>query len=158
LTARFATFGLALALSACARPGSGSGPAATAAPTGPRVLLPSGVAVRVELAVSDAERTQGLMFRESHAADAGMLFLFDDAGSRPFWMKNCHFPLDIVHLTKDGTVVDVLANIPPCAADPCPTYPNTDPSDTVLEINAGAAAKNGLARGARVRFVEVPGR
>ena len=38
-------------------------------------------------------------------------------------MKNCHFPLDIVHLTKDGTVVDVLANVPPCAADPCPTYP-----------------------------------
>lgn len=158
MTARPALFGLALAFSACAPPGSGSAPAATAAPPGPRAVLSSGAAFRLELATTDAERAQGLMFRESLPEGAGMLFLFDGAAIRPFWMKNCHFPLDIVHLTADGTVVDVLANVPPCAADPCPTYPNTVPSDTVLEINAGAAAKNGLARGARVRFVEVPGR
>jgi len=158
LTRRPAALGLAFALAACARPGSGTAPAPTPAPSGPRTVLPSGDSVRVELAASDAERAQGLMFRESLAPDAGMLFLFEGAAIRPFWMKNCHFPLDIVHLTKDGTVVDVLTNIPPCAADPCPTYPNTVPSDTVLEINAGAAAKSGLVRGAVVRFVGVPGR
>jgi hypothetical protein len=112
----------------------------------------------VELAVTDAERAQGLMFRESLAEGAGMLFLFDGTEIRPFWMKACHFPLDIIHLTKDGTVVEVLANVPPCAADPCPTYPPAAASDTVLELNAGVAARSGLLRGARVRYVEVPGR
>jgi hypothetical protein len=126
--------------------------------TGPRVVLPGGAVVRVELAVTETERAQGLMFRESLAADAGMLFLFDGLEVRPFWMKNCHFPLDIVHLTKDGTVVDVLANVPPCPADPCPNHTPAAASDTVLEVNAGAAAKGGLAPGAKVRFVEVPGR
>jgi uncharacterized membrane protein (UPF0127 family) len=158
LRARLALFALALALSACARPGSGSAPAATAAPSGPRAVLPSGTVFHLELATTDAERAQGLMFRESLREDAGMLFLFDGTAIRPFWMKNCHFPLDIVHLTKDGTVVDVLPNVPPCAADPCPTYANTAPSDTVLEITAGSAAKNGLVVGAKVRFMEVPGR
>jgi hypothetical protein len=108
LTARPALLGLALVLLACARPGSGSAPAATAAPSGPRAVLPSGAAFRLELATTDADRAQGLMFRESLPEGVGMLFLFDGAAIRPFWMRNCHFPLDIVHLTKDGTVVDVL--------------------------------------------------
>ncbi|MGE5345702.1 MAG: DUF192 domain-containing protein, partial [Acidithiobacillales bacterium] len=107
---------------------------------------------------TDAERAQGLMFRESLPKDAGMLFLFEGDSIRPFWMKNCHFPLDIVHLVGDGTVVDVLPNVPPCAEEPCPNYTPKAASDTVLEINAGAAAKNGVVKGARVRFVEVPGR
>ena len=146
-----ATIGLALV--ACARSGPASAP-----PASPRVLLPSGAVVWVELALTDAERAQGLMYRESLADGAGMLFVFEGLESRPFWMKNCHFPLDIVHLTKDGTVVDVLAGVPPCAADPCPTYPPAAASDTVLELNAGAAAKSGLVRGAKLRFVDVPGR
>jgi uncharacterized membrane protein (UPF0127 family) len=158
MSARLAALSLGLALIACAPAGSGPLPAGTAAPAGPRVILPSSAVVRVELAVTDAERTQGLMFRESLAADAGMLFLFDGAELRPFWMRNCHFPLDIVHLTKDGTVVDVLANVPPCTADPCPTYPPAASSDTVLELNAGVAAKSGLLRGVKIRFVDVPER
>ena len=158
MSARFAALSLGLSLIACAPSGSGPAPGATAAVTGPRVVLPGGAVVRVELAVTETERAQGLMFRESLAADAGMLFLFDGLEVRPFWMKNCHFPLDIVHLTKDGTVVDVLANVPPCPADPCPNHTPAAASDTVLEVNAGAAAKGGLAPGAKVRFVEVPGR
>ena len=148
---------LALALSSCS-----PSPAAPAPPTpeerGPRVVLPSGKVVTVEIAATEAERTQGLMFRESLPADAGMLFLFDTAEARPFWMKNCHFPLDIVHLGSDGTVVDVLANVPPCATEPCPSVAPKAASTTVLELNAGVAAANGVVPGARLRLVEIPGR
>jgi len=149
---------LALLLAGCACSGPAPAPAATAALAGPRVVLPSDAAVRVELAVTDAERAQGLMFREFLAPDAGMLFLFDTPDLRPFWMKDCHFPLDIVHLASDGTVVDVLAAVPPCASDPCPTFSPKVTSTIVLELNAGVAAKNGLVPGAKVRFVEIPGR
>ena len=158
MSARLAALSFGLALLACAPSRSGPAPAATAASAGPRVVLPSGAVFLVELAVTDAERAQGLMFRESLAEGAGMLFLFDGTEIRPFWMKACHFPLDIIHLTKDGTVVDVLQNVPPCAADPCPTYPPAAASDTVLELNAGVAARSGLLRGAVVRYVDVPGR
>jgi len=148
---------LAVALASCS-----PSPAAPAAPTpaarGPRVVLPSGRAVTVELATTEAERTQGLMFRESLPADAGMLFLFDTAEARPFWMKNCHFPLDIVHMNSDGTVVDVLANVPPCAADPCPNFPPKAASTTVIELNAGVAAANGVVPGAKLTLAGIPGR
>ena len=100
------------------------------------------------------------MFRESMPRFAGMVFLFDGLEIRPFWMKNCHFPLDMIYATRDGTVVDVLKNVPPCASDPAPcesVVPKAK-ADTVLEVNAGVAGANGAAPGARLKWVGIPGR
>ena len=137
-----------------------SGPAATALGTGPRVVLPSGRVIAVEIAVTNQEKAQGLMFRESMPRDAGMVFPFEGLEIRPFWMKNCHFPLDLVYATRDGTIVDVLKNVPPCAPDPAPCN-NVTPkavSDTVLEVNGGVADANGAVVGAKLKWVEIPGR
>ena len=153
-----------LAASACSRPAtSHAGPAASSAPApaaGPRVVLPSGAAITVEVAVTDRERAQGLMFRESMPRAAGMVFLFDGLEIRPFWMKNCHFPLDMVYATKDGTVVDVLKNVPPCAPDPepCNSVVPGAKADTVLEVNAGVAEANRAVPGAKLKWVGIPGR
>jgi uncharacterized protein len=144
-------------------PGASSASAATSGPaaaSGPRIVLPSGTAITVEIAVTDQEKAQGLMFRESMPKDAGMVFPFDDLEIRPFWMKNCHFSLDLIYATKDGTIVDVLRNVPPCAPDPAPCD-NVTPkakSDTVLEVNAGVADANGAVPGANLTWVGIPGR
>ena len=98
------------------------------------------------------------MFRESLAPASGMVFVFDSLEVRPFWMKNCHFALDMVFARKDGSVVDVLAGVPPCEADPCPSYPPRAPADTVVELAAGEAKRNGVVPGARLRFLSVPER
>ncbi|MGZ6970602.1 MAG: hypothetical protein ACXVID_02970, partial [Thermoanaerobaculia bacterium] len=54
-----------LSAAACSRPatspGAASPSAAPATPSGPRVVLPSGAAVSVEVAITDQERAQGLM-------------------------------------------------------------------------------------------------
>ena len=142
----------------CGTPSSPS--ASSPAPAGPRVVLPSGAVITVELARTDAEKAQGLMFRESMPKDAGMVFLFEGLQIRPFWMKNCHFPLDLVYATKDGTIVDVLKSVPPCAPDPAPCL-NVTPkakSDTVLEVNAGVADANGAVVGAKLKWLGIPGR
>jgi uncharacterized membrane protein (UPF0127 family) len=131
---------------------------ATPASPGPRVVLPSGTVVGVEIAKNDEERTQGLMYRASMPKDHGMVFLFTGVEIRPFWMKNCHFPLDLIYTLADGTIVDVLRDVPPCAADPCPNFPPKAASDTVVEVNAGVAPANGVVPGAKLRFVEIPGR
>jgi uncharacterized membrane protein (UPF0127 family) len=153
-----------LTAAACSRPATSPGAApvsaAPATPSGPRVVLPSGAVVTVEVAVTDQERAQGLMFRESMPKDAGMVFLFDGLEIRPFWMKNCHFPLDMIYATKDGTVVDVLKNVPPCAPDPAPCEGVTPKAkaDTVLEVNAGVADAQGAVPGVKLKFVSIPGR
>lgn len=163
---RLAAAGLILATAACAAD-RGSTAAAPAAPTkaaanvtGPRVVMPNGSVISVELALTDQEKAQGLMFRESMPRDAGMVFPFEGLEIRPFWMKNCHFPLDLVYATKDGTVVEVVKALPPCPPDPAPC-PNTAPkqkSDTVLEVNAGVADATGAVPGAKLKWVEIPGR
>ena len=153
-----------LAAAACSRPAASPGAApASAAPdaaSGPRALLPSGAAISVDVAVTDQEKAQGLMFRESMPKNAGMVFLFEGLEIRPFWMKNCHFPLDMIYTTKDGTVVDVLRSVPPCAPDPAPcesVVPKAK-ADTVLEVNAGVAEAEGAVPGAKLRFLSIPGR
>jgi len=98
------------------------------------------------------------MFRESLAESSGMVFVFDAPEPRAFWMKNCHFPLDMVFALADGRVVDVLEGVPPCAADPCPSFPSKAPADTVVELTAGEARRHGVVPGARLRFLSVPGR
>ena len=162
-----------VATAACSKPATSSGaPAAASAtaasartagtttPSGPHVILPSGTAITVEVAATDQEKAQGLMFRESMPKDAGMVFPFDGLEIRPFWMKNCHFPLDMIYATKDGTIVDVLKNVPPCAPDPAPCV-NVTPkakADTVLEVNAGVADAEGAVPGVKLKWVGIPGR
>jgi hypothetical protein len=130
----------------------------TPASSGPRVVLPSGTVFALEVARTSEQITQGLMFRESLAPSAGMVFLFEAPEPRSFWMKNCHFALDMVFALKDGSVVDVLENVPPCTADPCPSYPSKAPADTVVELTAGEAKRHGVVSGARLAFLSVPGR
>jgi uncharacterized membrane protein (UPF0127 family) len=150
-------------LLAAALLGCPSSPAPSSAPSpppkpAPAVVFPSGVAIAVEVALTDEQRSQGLMFRASMPDGAGMIFLFDGLEIRPFWMKNCHFPLDMIYTLSDGTIVDVLKNVPPCKADPCPSFPPKAKSDTVVEVNAGIADKNGAVPGAKLKWVGIPGR
>jgi len=50
-----------------------------------------------------------------------MVFIFEDVGFYPFWMKNTLIPLDMIWLDADHRVVSVAESVPPCKADPCPT-------------------------------------
>jgi len=158
-------FALVLALAAatvstsCGDPSAGPAPFPAASPApGPRAVLPDGRIISLEVARTPEQLAQGLMFRASMPADAGMVFLFEKAGPQAFWMKNCHFPLDMVFMLADGTVTALLENVPPCAHDPCPSYPAGADADTVLELNAGIARASGVSVGKKVTFAAVPGR
>ena len=56
----------------------------------------------VEIADDAAERSAGLMFRESMADDRGMLFVFPETKEAGFWMKNTPMPLDLIFIGEDG--------------------------------------------------------
>ena len=149
---------LAAASAACGGPSGGTGHPAGSPPPAPQAVLPDGRVISLEVARTPEQLAQGLMFRASMPADSGMVFLFETAGPQAFWMKNCHFPLDMVFLVADGKVTALLENVPPCAGDPCPSYPAGADADTVLELNAGIARAAGITVGKKVRFVAVPGR
>jgi uncharacterized membrane protein (UPF0127 family) len=63
--------------------------------------------LNVELALSEAEQTQGLMYRESLDDGRGMLFVFDRDKLASFWMKNTLVPLSIAYINSDGSILEI---------------------------------------------------
>lgn len=107
----------------------------------------------VELANTDERRALGLMYRKALSPDMGMLFVFLDSDYRSFWMKNTLIELDIIYIDSAKKVVHIEARVPPCKADPCPSYPSSQPARYVLELGGGEAERLGLKPGDRVDFI-----
>lgn len=107
--------------------------------------------LRAEVADTLQARIRGLMFRKSLSEDEGMLFVFEESARHSFWMKNMSFPLDIIWISADKTVVDIARNVTPCVED-CPALVPRLPSRYVLEVSAGFATRHRVEVGDRVRF------
>jgi uncharacterized membrane protein (UPF0127 family) len=118
-----------------------------------KVFFANGKSVTAELAVSDAERARGLMFREKILPDQGMLFVFEREDLHSFWMKNTLVPLDMLWLDSQRRVIHIEANVPPCKEDPCPSYGPGIPARYVLELRGGGAAENGIKPNDQLQFV-----
>lgn len=125
-------------------------PAATA--TGPRVILPNGFVVNVEVVADDELRAQGLMYRDALDPAAGMLFFFPVEGDYPFWMKNTRIPLDIIWIDASQRIAHIKHDVPPCRTEECPSYPPNAKAKYVFEIAAGGAKRHGLKAGDQLRF------
>lgn len=98
----------------------------------------------IEVADTEQSRDRGLMFRQSLAPDAGMLFDFFNDQPVEFWMVNTFIPLDMVFISSTGVVKTIHANARP--QDPTP-IPSGVPVEFVLEIPGGRAAEIGLRPG-----------
>jgi uncharacterized membrane protein (UPF0127 family) len=92
----------------------------------------------IELALTQPQMAQGLMFRRALAADAGMLFDYGDPQQIAMWMKNTLIPLDMVFIAKDGKVVDFHERAVPMSLD---TIETKVPARAVLEVNAGTITR-----------------
>ena len=116
----------------------------------PAVVLPDGAVIAVEVVADPETRALGLMHRPSLRADRGMLFLFPDIDVHSFWMKDTLIPLDIIWIDDSSRVVHVKANVPPCKADPCPSYTPSGAARYVLELASGQAAAHGVVAGSQI--------
>ena len=101
----------------------------------------------VELAVSDAQKSRGLMYRRTLAADAGMLFDYRISQRITMWMRNTLIPLDMIFIGADGRVVNVAERtIPQSEA----IIASKGRARAVLEVNGGTASRLGIKPGAKV--------
>lgn len=146
----------------CAAPDAPPPPVRSTAPAAaiadlPQAILPDGFAISLEVPETDAEKAEGLMYRASLPEDQGMLFVLAHPSRPSLWMKNTWVALDLVFLDADGTVVEVLANLPPCRDEPCPQYSPGTPASAVLELAAGTAARHNTTAGSVLAFANVPG-
>lgn len=115
------------------------------------VETPSGqIAFRVELAETPAQRQRGLMWRSELPDDYGMLFLYNQAEPRRFWMRNTITALDIIFFDENGVYVSQARGRP---LDETP-LPSAGPTQFILEIRAGLAETYGIGEGSRLLAVE----
>ncbi len=106
-----------------------------------------GEEIFLEVAATPQQQSLGLMYRDALPADRGMLFPLGRPRPVSFWMKNVPVPLDMVFVYQ-GTIQAIAVDVPPCVADPCPTYgPDGQLIDHVIELRGGRSVELGLAVG-----------
>ena len=101
----------------------------------------------VELAVTDEERSRGLMFRRSVPQSYGMLFDFKRDQEVTMWMRNTYVSLDMIFIQSDGRIRRIAENT---ENESDKIIPSGGQVRAVLEVAAGTARKLGIEPGDRV--------
>lgn len=100
----------------------------------PVVSLTAGMhVIRAEVASTDAERQQGLMFREKMGPNEGMVFLFHAPASVCMWMKNTLIPLSVAFIDEHGQIINIEDMQPHTTDSHCAKKP----VHYALEMNLG---------------------
>jgi uncharacterized membrane protein (UPF0127 family) len=117
---------------------------------------------RIELALSEKEQQQGLMWRKTLDEEQGMLFVRQEAQIMSFWMKNTLVPLDIIFLDQDGVIVKIWQM--PVEEQQrqgeslndyegrMPTYSSGKPASFALELKAGVSEVLQLKPGDKINL------
>ena len=105
-------------------------PAARAASVQPlEIATRSGVQVfSVEMATTEEEKQNGLMYRKELPDGKGMLFDFSPEQQISMWMKNTYISLDMIFIRADGRILRIAEN--------------TEPHSTKI-ISSGGLARGG---------------
>ena len=91
-----------------------------------------------EIADSFFSRFRGLMFRKEIAED----YALHITPCNQIHMLNMRFPIDVIYLSENGTVVEIHENVQPNKI--CKTVKS---AKSVIELNASMSAKLGIETG-----------
>ena len=106
--------------------------------------------IHAEVAADFGSRSQGLMYRESLAPNAGMLFIFGEPETQCMWMKNTLIPLSVAFMDADGRIINI-ADMQPGSEQ---THCSTKPAALALEMTRGWFAQRGIKAGAKIGGLE----
>lgn len=114
------------------------------------------VIIKVEMAETDKQHEQGLMFRKKLQSNEGMLFVFSDEQIRSFWMKNTIINLSIGYFDKNKKLIDVqeMKAVNSVLVENPPAYPSTLPAKYALEMTEGWFKKNKINLGSVFKFLK----
>lgn len=105
--------------------------------------------VVAEVAATNDQRAQGLMYRQEVPDGTGMLFVFEESAVRSFWMENTYVALDIAFMDPGFRIVDIQ-QMEPLTTD---FHESRAPAMFALEVRKGWFAEKGIGVGARPQIV-----
>lgn len=108
--------------------------------------------LRLYVATNPEQTTKGLSDTAELPDGHGMLFYIPNRHQLRFWMKDMHYPIDMLWLDHDRRVIHIESNVSP------DTYPRqfANPSGTdahyVLELNSGDASRHNVNLGDQLHY------
>jgi uncharacterized membrane protein (UPF0127 family) len=108
--------------------------------------------LKVELAMNEPQRMQGLMYRDKLGKNDGMLFVFDEIAYHSMWMKNTLIPLSVAFIDDKGEILNIL-DMEPQTLD---THTAAGPSRYAIETNKGWFAEKKIKAGDKVTGLPRP--
>ena len=116
--------------------------------------------LEVQIADSDSLRVRGLMFQDELPYNEGMLFVFDESGTRPMWMLNMQFNLDVIWFDENANVVAIEKDVPPCKTTvevvACrENGVSGDNAKYVLEVTAGFVDKFNITENSKMEIISI---
>jgi uncharacterized membrane protein (UPF0127 family) len=115
---------------------------------GAPVLHIGDIPMRVEIADTKETREKGLSDRKELDTVNGLLFVFDTTDYHGIWMKDMHFPIDILWISEDLTVIGIEEGVSPNSFPT--TFRPPQPVRYVLETNVHYADSFGIGVGQKV--------
>ena len=105
-----------------------------------------------EIVKTKIKRERGLMFRKNLNLNRGMLFIFPNESKVSMWMKNTLISLDIIFISKNYKIVDIIKNTKAMSKY---IITSSVKAKYALEINAGLVKKHNIKIGNNIYFEEV---
>ena len=105
------------------------------------------ITFQIEIADTNAQRAQGLMWREKLPKNTGMLFDYKIVDHVFMWMKNTLIPLDMIFISESGRITNIVKNTTPHSIQ---IIASGAPVLAVLEIPAGTTSEYNIQIGDRV--------
>ena len=102
---------------------------------------------KLQLALTESERSRGLMYRSTLLENHGMLFLFEKPGKHSFWMRNTQIPLDLAYFDAQGKLLEIHSLYP---YNENSVYPYSEAALIAVEMNQGWFSRKNIRPGAKL--------
>lgn len=112
--------------------------------------LGSGV-FAIQVADTDAKRTNGLSGVSHLNANQGLLMVFPSDDEWGVWMKDMKIPLDIIWMDHEKKVIYIVTDASP-ELGTSKTFTPKDPARYVLEVTSGTVKNAGIQVGSIASF------
>ncbi len=103
-----------------------------------------------EVASTDSQRAQGLMYRRMLPENRGMLFVFPQTAMHGMWMMNTYVPLSVAFIDEQGVIINIEDMQPHTQA----SHNAARPARFALEANLGWYRKRGIKPGDKVEGLQ----
>lgn len=117
----------------------------------PVVELSAGMyLIKAEVASTEEQQRQGLMFRRSMGKNEGMLFVYPVPVSLCMWMKNTNIPLSVAFVDANGKIINIEDMKPHTTTNHC----GKGPLRFALEMNQGWFKEKNIRPGSVISGLE----